>query len=81
MKIGTIIKEYRIKENITQKDLAKRIGIGVTYLSKLENNRLSFSLSTEKIERMIIAFGLKGNEELEIYKATGKIPPIFKEII
>lgn len=45
-KIGRNIKDFRIKKNLTQQELAERVGISLSYLSKIEaeNCNKSFSL-------------------------------------
>lgn len=35
--IGKILKEYRIKSNLTQEDLAEKLGISFKYISRIEN--------------------------------------------
>lgn len=44
--VGEIIKSIRRSRGLTQKELAKLIGISNTYLSDLEVNRVNPSLST-----------------------------------
>lgn len=41
MYIKNKIKSYRLISNMTQEELAKKLGITRTYLSKLENQKLS----------------------------------------
>lgn len=38
-KIGSLIKEKRVKEGLKQFEFAKNIGISRSYLSDIENNR------------------------------------------
>ena len=44
--IGKAISEYRQKKEITQKELADKIGVSLSYISKIEapNSKKSFSL-------------------------------------
>lgn len=42
---GVAIKNYRVKEGLTQENLAKKLGIESTYLSALENGRKDPSVS------------------------------------
>ena len=37
--VGARIKTARIEQNLTQKELAKIIGISASYLSKIENGK------------------------------------------
>lgn len=41
MQYKLLIRKYRKKRNITQKELANKTGLGQSYISKLENNKLS----------------------------------------
>lgn len=38
-KLGEVIKEYRIRQQLTQKELSKRLGITISYLSMLERGK------------------------------------------
>ena len=49
LKIAKKIIEYRIKHNLTQSQLAKRIGITQQHLSKIENGEFSNILTLEKV--------------------------------
>jgi transcriptional regulator with XRE-family HTH domain len=46
MNIGLKIKEYRLKNNLTQEELANRCELTKGYISQLENNLTSPSIST-----------------------------------
>lgn len=43
MKFGQRLLELRRAKNLSQRELAKMVGINYTYLSKIENGRLDFS--------------------------------------
>ena len=45
-KIGRNIKKYRTQSNLTQEELCEKVGISISYLSKIEapNCNISFSL-------------------------------------
>lgn len=62
-KVGYLIKEARLKKGLTQKDLADRIGLNKSYISKIENNVKEVRLSN--LQR-IIEVGLGGNLELKV---------------
>ena len=40
-KFGTFIRELRIKNDIGQRELAKKIGIAASYLNDIEKNKRS----------------------------------------
>jgi len=48
MRIGDVIASIRRRKRIEQKNLAQQLGIGVTYLSQVENNRKKPSLKLLK---------------------------------
>ena len=60
-KIGVLIQEARIKQHLTQKELAEKIGTTKSYISRIENNASDIRLST--LIR-IIRDGLGGNLNL-----------------
>lgn len=44
--IGKKLKEARIKKNLTQDYVANSVGVNVSHISNIENNRVKVSLST-----------------------------------
>ncbi len=62
-KIGEIIKSQRIKEGLTQEQLAARCGTTRNYISRIENNRSDLELNTL---RKIIEIGFGKKLELAI---------------
>lgn len=48
MQLGEKIKAFRLKKGMTQQELAKLVGMSVTYLSKIENSRTGY-LPKERI--------------------------------
>jgi len=46
---GLIIKNLRKEQRITQRDLAEKVGVDFTYISKIENGQLKNFPSTETI--------------------------------
>lgn len=62
--VGIMIKEARIKQNMTQEDLGQLIGVQKAQISKLENNTKDFRLST--IIKALDALGAKVKLTLEI---------------
>jgi transcriptional regulator with XRE-family HTH domain len=68
---GSRIQRLRREAKITQRDLAGRLGIDFTYLSKLENDR--GEAPSEDMVRRIAQF-LHTDEE-ELLARAGKVPP------
>ena len=58
--IGSVIKEMRTDEQLTQEMFSKRAGISRSYLGDLENNRKSPSVET--LQKLATAL----NKELKI---------------
>ena len=53
--IGSKIKEYRVKNNMTQEELAEKLNISVKYVSRIENGN-----GGVKLETLINAMNLLG---------------------
>ncbi|MCB0647253.1 MAG: helix-turn-helix transcriptional regulator [Saprospiraceae bacterium] len=64
--IGTLIKEARIKQNLTQGDLGILLGVQKSQISKLENNTKDFRLGT--IIKALEALGAKVKMTVELEK-------------
>ena len=56
MDIGQAIKELRVRNGITQAQLAERCGMSITAVSELENGKTFPPKST--VERLCSAFGI-----------------------
>lgn len=74
---GGILKKMRAQHRISQRDLAERIGVDFTYISKIENEKLE-PPSEEVIIKMAEVFGVN-KYDLIIY--AGKVPTDFAWII
>ncbi len=61
--LGTMIKNARLKQNLTQEQLGNRIGVGKAQISKLENNTKDFRIGT--IIKAVKALNLKVKLTLE----------------
>jgi len=64
--IGTMIKDARIKQNMTQGDLGDLLGVQKSQISKLENNTKDFRIGT--ILRVLEALGAKVKLTVELEK-------------
>lgn len=64
--IGTMIKEARLKQKMTQGDLGKILGVQKSQISKLENNTKDFRIGT--IIRALEALGAKVKLTVELEK-------------
>jgi HTH-type transcriptional regulator/antitoxin HipB len=62
-KIGVLIQEARKKQNLTQEQLAEKVGTTKNYISRIENNASDIRLTTLM---RIIKDGLGGNLKLSL---------------
>lgn len=62
-KIGVLIQEARKKQNLTQQQLAEKVGTTKNYISRIENNASDIRLSTLM---RIIREGLGGSLKLSL---------------
>ena len=61
--IGEIIQELRKKKDMTQEELAEKVGTTKSYISKIENNIKEARISTLQ---KIVELGFGGQLELSI---------------
>lgn len=64
--IGTMIREARLKRNMTQGDLGELLGVQKAQISKLENNTKDFRIGT--VIRALEALGAKVKLSVELEK-------------
>jgi len=62
-KMGALIHETRIKQGLTQEELAEKCGTTKSYISKLENNIKEVRISTLQ---KIVELGFGGHLQLSI---------------
>ena len=76
---GQFLRRLRKSKKLTQRDLAERIDVNFTYLSKVENDTEGFSsLSEEKLKRLADVLGADPDETLA---RAGKIPTDVRRIL
>ena len=80
MTLGEKIKQLRLRtgKELSQKDLAEKIDVEVTYLSKLENSKVQPYLSEEKLNKVVKALKLNQDEERELFELAKKTPSFVK---
>jgi HTH-type transcriptional regulator, competence development regulator len=78
MNFGTRIRELRQAKNLTLRDLAKRTKVTFTYLSKIENQKLSFGEfpSSDLIAKLACVLGVDADELLLLAE---KIPDTIRK--
>lgn len=62
-KIGAMLLQARLEKSMTQEQLAEKVGMTKSYISKIENNIKEVRLSTLK---KIIELGLGGSLDLMV---------------
>lgn len=62
--IGTMIRDARLKKNMTQGDLGELLGVQKAQISKLENNTKDFRIGT--VIRALEALGAKVKLSVEM---------------
>jgi HTH-type transcriptional regulator, competence development regulator len=77
MDFGQRIRELRRERNLSQRDLAAKIGIDFTYLSKIEVGRME-PPSEPVIRRMAQELGA---DEDELINLAGKVPKELKAVL
>lgn len=70
--LGQTVRTLRKERGLSQRDLAKRIGVDFTYVSKIENDRLDHSPSVRTLVRLAEALEV---DELELMDLANKVPP------
>ena len=80
MNFGQRIRDLRHAKNFTLRDLADRVGVGFTYISKIENHKLEEGhCPSEKLIHKL-AVELEANED-ELLLLAEKVPePIRKRV-
>ncbi len=72
-KFGDRVRQLRRAKGLGQRALAKRVGISLTYVSKIENHRLDFGDYPSTDEILRIAAALETDED-ELLILAKKIP-------
>ncbi|HEY9695641.1 MAG TPA: helix-turn-helix transcriptional regulator [Oculatellaceae cyanobacterium] len=79
---GKIIRQARKGKELSQRELAKLVGVDYTYLSKLENDHAGYPPSEDVINKLAVHLNL--NED-ELRHLAGRITPddtkIFEELV
>ena len=90
MQFGEKVRELRLAKNLTLRDLAGKVGVDFTYISKIENQKLSFGEypSEELIRKIAKSLGADADELLiladkipkQIKKRVKERPDAFRKI-
>ena len=74
---GNLLKQLRREKNVSQRDLAEKIGVDFSYISKVENDRLPPPAADTIIK---IAKVLKVSAE-ELLSQSNKLPSDIKNMV
>lgn len=78
MRFGERLRELRQAKNLSQRDLAAKVGVNFTYISKIENEKLDFAqFPGEELIRKL-ATALEADED-ELLLLAEKIPEQIKK--
>jgi HTH-type transcriptional regulator, competence development regulator len=80
MTFGQTIRELRKKQDLTQRELAARVGINFTYLSKIENDKLQEIQFPSEETIVGLAKALDADVD-ELLLLAQKVPDSIKERI
>lgn len=78
--IGQRIREIRKTRNLTQRELADRVGINFTYLSRVENDRLDDEQTPREETLQKIAKALDADPD-ELLLLARRIPDAYRDRI
>lgn len=80
MQFGQTVRERREQQGFTQRELADRVGVSVSYISKVENERLHFGdYPSEKFIHKL-AVELSADED-ELLLLTDRVPTSLRQRI
>ena len=75
---GERIRELRKARNLTQRELAEKVGINFTYLSKIENSKIPQGQFPREVKIRQLAAALDADTD-ELLLLAKKIPDSIKE--
>lgn len=75
--LGTLIRRLRKEKGLTQASLGEAIGVGESYISKIEADKLSYTPSEDTLR--LLAKELE-TDQLELLSLAEKAPEEMKEI-
>ena len=78
MDFGAFLKSLRMERKVTQRELADKVGVDFTYISKMENGRLENSPSEKTISEIARVLEIDANELILL---ANKVPAAIRETI
>jgi transcriptional regulator with XRE-family HTH domain len=87
---GEHLKRARIAKKISQRELATKVGVDFTYLSKIENNRMAppseetirkiADFLGESADSLILLANKIPSDYKEMLKSSDRVPLLFRKI-
>ena len=77
MEFGERLRELRLQQGLSQRKLAKEVGINFTYLSKIETGKMS-PPAQDTIQRLATALDADPDELLVL---AGRVPNDVKDVV
>lgn len=74
---GSVLRERRRAVGLSQRELAQRIGLDFSYISKLENGRLP-AAAADTVVAICAVLGIRAEELLAL---TGKLPSAVEQSV
>ena len=78
MQFGQKIRELRQDRSLSQRELARKVGVTFTYISKIENDKIDFGDYPSESLISKLANALNADED-ELLLLAEKIPPRIKK--
>ena len=72
LELGKILRTRRLEQNLTQRDLAQKLDLDYTYVSKIENG--TQTPSVDSLIRLAETLGLSNPEVNELLALMGRLP-------
>ena len=79
-RFGELVRRYRLRAGLTQRELAKHAGLDFTYLSKIESSKVP-PPTRDVVEALAKESKLSAEEREEFVAAAGKIPTDLEELV
>lgn len=79
-RFGDLVRCYRLRAGLTQRELARCAGLDFTYLSKIERSRVP-PPTRDMVEAVAKASNLSASEREGLVAAAGKIPIDLEELV
>lgn len=77
---GEFLRSLRQKRGMSQRDLAERVGLDFSYISKIENETMA-PPSVEAIDRLATALSLGDGDRAFLHHLSAKVPETLADVL